>query len=103
LGLRVGLCACSLLPGSLDVSFSLKEKVLTWSVDLGSRGKIYVFGLFTWDVQSSFFSFRREGLSLKGRKFNLRESLVMRAPGGRLGGRERRSLLGGELIRDPLK
>jgi len=32
------LCACSLLLQPLDVSFSLKEKALTWSFDLlGSR------------------------------------------------------------------
>jgi len=44
-----------------------------------------VLGLFTRDLQSSFFSFRREGLDLEGlslieRKFDLRESLD-----GRLG------------------
>ena len=46
-----------------------------------------MLGLFTQDLQSYFFSFGREGLDLKGlslkeRKFDLRESL-----GGRLGRR----------------
>jgi len=64
-----------------------------------------VLVLFTYDLQSSFFSFRREGLSLEGlsfreRKFDMRKSLGVRALGGRLGGRERRSSLGGELISD---
>ena len=73
--------ACSLLLGPLDVSYSLKKKVLTWSVDLRGRGHVYVLGLFAQDLQSSFFSCRRgglnfEGLSLKERKFDLRESLV---------------------------
>ena len=34
LGLRACLRACFLIPGSSDVSLSLKEKVLTWNVDL---------------------------------------------------------------------
>jgi len=39
-----------------------------------------VLVFFIWDLQSSFFSFRREGLDLEGlslreRKFDLRESL----------------------------
>ena len=47
-------------------------------------------GLLTWDLQSSFSSFRRkcldlEGLSLRERKFNLRERLD-----GRLGSLGRR-------------
>ena len=84
---RAHLCACSLLLGSSDVSFSLKEKVLAWSVDLRGQGHDYVLGIFTRDLQSSFFSFRRKGLDLTGlslreRKFDLRESL-----GGRLGRR----------------
>jgi len=33
LGSRAHLCACSLRLGPSDVSFSLKEKVSTWSVD----------------------------------------------------------------------
>jgi len=38
--------------------------------------------LFTQDLQSSFFSFKREGLNLEGlslreRKFDLRESLSL--------------------------
>jgi len=58
-----------------------------------------VLGLFTRDLEYSFFSFRREGLHLEGlylreRKFNLRERLDVKALGGRLGG------LGGELITD---
>jgi len=85
LGSRAHLCTCSLLLGSSDVSFPLKEKVLTWRVDLRGRGHVYVLGLFTRDLQSSFFSFRREGfdlerLSFRKRKFDLRESLD-----GRLG------------------
>ena len=57
-----------------------KKKVLTWSVDLRGRGHIYVVGLFTRDVQSSFFSFRKEcvdheGLFLRERKFDWRKSL----------------------------
>jgi len=83
------LCACSLLLGSSNVVFSLKEKVLTQRVDLQSRGHVYVVGLFTRDFQSSFLSFRKEGPDLEGfslreRKFDLSESL-----NGRLGGRER--------------
>jgi len=51
-----------------------------------------VLGLFTRDPQSSFFSFRREGLDLGGlslteRKFELRESLDGRLSLGRLGRR----------------
>ena len=77
-----------------DVFFSLKDKVLTWSVDLRGRRHIYVLGLFTQQLQSSFFSFKSEGhdlkgLSLKERKFDLRESL---------GGREK-GALGGEFVR----
>jgi len=34
LGSRACLCACSLLLRSSGVSFSLKDKVLTWSIDL---------------------------------------------------------------------
>jgi len=54
-----------------------------------------VLGLFIQNLQSSFFSFRREGLdpeslSLRERKFNLRERLDVKALGGRLGGLERR-------------
>jgi len=53
-----------------------------------------MLGLFTQDLQSYFFSFGREGLDLKGlslkeRKFDLRESL---------GGREK-GALGGEFVR----
>ena len=53
---------------------------MTWSVDLQDRGYVYVVGLFTQDLQSSFFSFRGEGLDLESlsfieRKFDLRESL----------------------------
>ena len=49
-----------------------------------------MLGLFTQDLQSSFFSFRGEGLDLEGlylreRKFGLRESLD-----GRLGSLGRR-------------
>jgi len=49
-----------------------------------------VLVLFTWNLQSSFFSFRREGFGLEGfslrdRKFDLRESLD-----GRLDSLERR-------------
>ena len=49
--------------------------------------------LFTQDLQSAFFSFRREGLDLEGlslgeRKFDLRESLDGRLGSlGRLGRR----------------
>ena len=48
-----------------------------------------MLGLFTRDLQSSFFFFRREGpglagLSLRERKFDLRESLGGRALGGEL-------------------
>ena len=51
--------------------------------------------LFTWNLQSSFFSFRRkgvdlDGLSLRERKFDLRERLDVKALGGRFGGLERR-------------
>jgi len=35
------MCACSPLLRSSDVSFSLKEKVLTWDVD--HQGRVYVF------------------------------------------------------------
>ena len=85
---------CSLLLGSSDVSFSLKEKILTWSVDLRSQWHIYVLDLFTQDLHS-FFSFRREGLHLEGlflreRKYDLRESLDGRT--GRLGRLGRRTL-----------
>jgi len=66
LGLRAHLCACSLLIRSSYVSFSLKEKVMTWSVDLRDQGHVYVIGLFTQDLQFSFFSFREEGLDLEG-------------------------------------
>jgi len=64
----------------------LKEKVLTWSIDLRDRGHVCVLILFTHDLQPSFISFRRESLdigslSLRERKFDLRESL-----GWRLGG-----------------
>ena len=50
--------------GSSYVSFSLKEKVLTWSADLRGGGNVYVLGLFTRDLQSSFSSFKREGVFL---------------------------------------
>ena len=58
-----------------------------------------MLGLFTRDLQSSFFSFKREGLdlqglSLSGRKFDLKDRLDVKALGRRLGG-----LGGGELIR----
>ena len=53
-----------------------------------------MLGLLTWDLLSSFFSFRRddldlEGLSLRERKINFRESLDGRlgSLGGNLGGR----------------
>jgi len=54
-----------------------------------------VIGLFTRDIQSSFLSFRvegldLEGLSLRGRKFGLRESLARRELGGRFCGFGRR-------------
>jgi len=62
LGSRARLCACSLLSGSLDVSISLKEKVLTWSVDIRGREQVYVLGVFTRDLQSSFFSFLEENV-----------------------------------------
>ena len=50
-----------------------------------------MLGLFSRDLQSSFFSFRREGLDLKGlslgdRKFDLREMLDVKAFGRRLRG-----------------
>jgi len=56
---------------------------------------LYVLGLFTQDLQSSFFSLKRksldlEGLSLRERKFDLRERLDVKALGGRLGGFRRR-------------
>ena len=58
-----------------------------------------MLGLFTWDLQPSFLSFRGEGLDLEGlplreRKFGLRESL-----GERVGGLGRRPWRG-ELIRE---
>ena len=53
-----------------------------------------MLGLFTRDLQSSFFSCRREGLDLegllRGRKLDLRERLDVKAPGWRLGGLGRR-------------
>ena len=54
-----------------------------------------MLGLFTRDLQSSFFSFRGEGLDLEGlflreRKFDLRERLDVKALSGRLGGLWRR-------------
>ena len=54
-----------------------------------------MLGLFTRDLQSSFFSFRGEGLDLEGvslrvRKFDLRERLDVKALGGRLGDLGRR-------------
>ena len=96
LGPRARFCACSLLLGSSDVSFLLKEKVLTRSVDIRGWGHVYVVVLFTQDLWSSFFSFKREdfdleGLSLRERKLDLRESLGGKALGGRaLGGLGRR-------------
>jgi len=56
-----------------------------------------VLVLFTLDLQSSFFSFRREGLNLESlsfreRKFDLRERLDVKALGGRLGGLGRRMI-----------
>ena len=88
------MSACSLLIGPTNVSFSLRREVLTWSVVLRGQEHVYVHGLLTRDLQSSFFSFRREGVDLEGlslreRKFDLRESLSVRAFGGRLSGRER--------------
>ena len=59
-----------------DVSFSLKEKVLTWSVNLPGQGNIYVVCLSTRHL---------EGLSLKARKFDLGERLDVTALGGGLG------------------
>jgi len=64
-GLRARLCVGSLLLGSLGASLSLKEKVLTLSVDLEGRRHVYVLVHFTRGLQSSFFSFRREGLDLE--------------------------------------
>ena len=54
---------------------------MTSSVDLRGRGHVYVLDLFTQDLQSAFFSFRREGLDLEGlslreRKFDLRRVLM---------------------------
>ena len=54
-----------------------------------------MLGLFTRDLQSSLFSFRRQGLDLEGlslreRKFELRESLDGRL--GNLGRLGRRAL-----------
>jgi len=68
--------------GPLDISLSLKGKDLTWNVDLEGRGQVHVLILFTQYLQSSFFSFKREGLDLKGlslreRKFNLRETFSL--------------------------
>ena len=45
--------ACSCLLGSPDISLSLKEKILTWIVDLWGRWHVYVLGLFTRDHQTS--------------------------------------------------
>jgi len=89
------LSACSLLIGPTNVSFSLRREVLTWSVVLRGQEHVYVHGLLTRDLQSSFFSFRREGVDLEGlslreRKFDLRERLDVKALGGRLGGLGRR-------------
>ena len=77
------MCACSPLLRSSSVSFSLKEKVFTWSVDLQGQGHFYVLVLFTQNLQSSFFSFRGEdlnleGLSVRDRKFDLEESLFLK-------------------------
>jgi len=57
-----------------------------------------VLVLFTHDLQSSFFSFKRErvdlkDLSLRERKFGLRDDLGGRALGGRFGGLGRRVLV----------
>jgi len=76
------LCAFSLHPGSSDVSFLLKKKVLTWNIDLLDQARVCVLILFTSDLQSSFFSFLREcldheGLSLREEKFDLRDSLSL--------------------------
>jgi len=62
----------------------LKEKVFIGSVDLRDQGHVYVFVLFTRDLQSTVLSFRREGLDLEGlslieRKFDLKESLSLRS------------------------
>jgi len=65
-----------------------------------------VLGLFTRDPQSSFFSFRREGLDLGGlslteRKFELRESLDGRLSLGRLGRRALSNPLGRRVHKRP--
>jgi len=57
---------------------------------------VYVLGLFTRDLQASFFFFRIEGLDLEGlcpreRKFDLRERFDVDALGGRFGGLGRKS------------
>jgi len=58
----------------------VEREGLDLECDLRGRGHIFVLVLFTLDLESSFFSFKREGLDLKGlslreRKFDLRESL----------------------------
>jgi len=55
---------------------------LTSRADLQGQGYVYVIVLFTWDLQSSFFSFRREGFDLEGfsireRKLDLRDTLSL--------------------------
>ena len=39
---ETSLCACSLFLGCSNVSFSLKENVLTWDVDLWGWGHVFV-------------------------------------------------------------
>jgi len=94
------LYAYSLLLGSFDASFLLKENILTWSVDLRCQGHVYVLSLFTRDLQLLSSLLEEKVLILKDflieRRFDLRESLDGRLVvlggdlGGRLGGRRRR-------------
>ena len=55
LGSMAHLCACSLLPGSSNVSFSLQEDVLIWNVDLqGQWHVLCACYLLLWSSNVSF-------------------------------------------------